>query len=106
VRPPKDGERLFCVINVDAVNFEIRKLRGTDFLDNRRLLSSAGPVEEKRAKENMTGRVLDVRIQSAKAPSGVVINAPPGTGKTVRLQSIAKSIRPETSGSGPDSCCA
>ena len=92
VRPPKDGERYFALIKVEAVNFEDPEVaRNKIFFDNLTPLYPQGRLKMETTKENMTGRVLDLLNPIGKGQRGL-INAPPRTGKTMMLQSIANSI--------------
>src|SRR5207244_4457489 len=61
VRPPKDGERYFALIKVEAVNFEDPEVaRNKIFFDNLTPLYPQGRLKMETSKENMTGRVLDL----------------------------------------------
>src|SRR6478752_6543507 len=92
VRPPKDGERYFALIKVEAVNFEDPEVaRNKIFFDNLTPLYPQGRLKMETTKENMTGRVLDLLCPVGKGQRGLV-NAPPRTGKTMILQSVANSI--------------
>src|ERR1700748_3805848 len=92
VRPPKDGERYFALIKVEAVNFEDPEVaRNKIFFDKLTPLYPQGRLKMETTKENMTGRVLDLLCPVGKGQRGLV-NAPPRTGKTMILQSMANSI--------------
>src|SRR5712672_3547422 len=92
VRPPKDGERYFALIKVEAVNFEDPEVaRNKIFFDNLTPLYPQGRLKMETTKENMTGRVLDLLNPIGKGQRGL-INAPPRTGKTMMLQSIDNSV--------------
>src|SRR6187397_1637706 len=92
VRPPKDGERYFALIKVEAVNFEDPEVaRNKIFFENLTPLYPQGRLKMETAKENMTGRVLDLLCPVGKGQRGLIV-APPRTGKTMMLQSIANSI--------------
>src|SRR5579862_7094959 len=92
VRPPKDGERYFALIKVEAVNFEDPEVaRNKIFFDNLTPLYPQGRLKMETTKENMTGRVLDLLCPVGKGQRGLVV-APPRTGKTMMLQSMANSI--------------
>src|SRR6185437_2584942 len=92
VRPPKDGERYFALIKVEAVNFEDPEVaRNKIFFDNLTPLYPQGRLKMETAKENMIGRVLDLLCPVGKGQRGLIV-APPRTGKTMMLQSIANSI--------------
>src|SRR6187401_3201128 len=92
VRPPKDGERYFALIKVEAVNFEHPdEARNKIFFDN---LTPHYPNERLKletTKENLSGRVLDLLTPIGKGQRGLIV-APPRTGKTMLLQTIANSI--------------
>jgi transcription termination factor Rho len=92
VRPPKDGERYFALIKVEAVNFEDPEVaRNKIFFDNLTPLYPQGRLKMETTKENMTGRVLDLLCPVGKGQRGLIV-APPRTGKTMMLQSIANSV--------------
>jgi transcription termination factor Rho len=92
VRPPKDGERYFALIKVEAVNFEDPEVtRNKIFFDNLTPLYPAGRIRLETTKENLTGRVLDMLCPIGKGQRGLIV-APPRTGKTMMLQSIANSV--------------
>jgi transcription termination factor Rho len=92
VRPPKDGERYFALIKVEAVNFEDPEVtRNKIFFDNLTPLYPAGRIRLETTKENLTGRVLDMLCPIGKGQRGLIV-APPRTGKTMMLQSLANSI--------------
>src|SRR5712691_3624003 len=92
VRPPKDGERYFALIKVEAVNVEDPEIaRRKIFFDNLTPLYPQGRLKMETVKENMTGRVLDLLCPVGKGQRGLIV-APPRTGKTMMLQSIANSV--------------
>jgi transcription termination factor Rho len=92
VRPPKDGERYFALIKVEAVNFEDPEVaRSKIFFDNLTPLYPQERIRLETTKENLTGRVLDMLCPIGKGQRGLIV-APPRTGKTMMLQSIANSI--------------
>ncbi len=92
VRPPKDGERYFALIKVEAVNFEDPEVaRSKIFFDNLTPLYPQARIRLETTKENLTGRVLDMLCPIGKGQRGLIV-APPRTGKTMMLQSIANSV--------------
>jgi transcription termination factor Rho len=92
VRPPKDGERYFAPIKVEAVNFEDPEVaRSKIFFDNLTPLYPQERIRLETTKENLTGRVLDMLCPVGKGQRGLIV-APPRTGKTMMLQSIANSV--------------
>src|SRR6202030_3348662 len=92
LRPPKDGERYFALIKVEAVNFEDPEVtRNKIFFDNLTPLYPQERIRMETSKENLTGRVLDMLCPVGKGQRGLIV-APPRTGKTMMLQSIANSV--------------
>jgi transcription termination factor Rho len=91
VRQPKEGERYFALIKVEAVNFEHPDVaRNKIFFDN---LTPLYP-EERLHLENvgdMSSRVLDLCTPMGKGQRALIV-APPRTGKTMLLQSLAHSV--------------
>ena len=76
VRPPKDGERYFAFIKVEAVNFEDPEVaRNKIFFDNLTPLYPQGRLKMETNKDNLTGRVLDLLCPVGKGQRGL-INAP------------------------------
>jgi transcription termination factor Rho len=91
VRPPKEGERYFALIKVEAVNFEHPDVvREKTLFDN---LTPLYPQERLRLEvsTNMSARVLDLVAPIGKGQRGLIVAAP-RTGKTMLLQAIANSI--------------
>jgi len=92
IRPPKEGERYFALIKVEAINFEPPEMaRDRVFFDN---LTPLYPEEKLRLEtdsENLAGRVLDIMTPIGKGQRALIV-APPRTGKTMLLQNIANSI--------------
>ncbi|HZT71376.1 MAG TPA: transcription termination factor Rho [Terriglobia bacterium] len=92
IRPPKEGERYFALIKVEAINFEPPdEARNKIFFDN---LTPLYPMERLRletTKDNISARVLDLLTPIGKGQRGLIVS-PPRTGKTMLLQTIANSI--------------
>ncbi len=92
IRPPKEGERYFALIKVDAINFEPpEESRNKIFFDNLTPLYPDERFKLETAKDNFSGRVMDLLTPIGKGQRGLIV-APPRTGKTMLLQSIANSI--------------
>jgi len=91
IRPPKEGERYFALIKVEAINFEPPEVAMEKVhFDN---LTPLYPEERIKleVEGNMTSRVMDLLTPLGKGQRGLLV-APPRTGKTMMLQSIANSI--------------
>jgi transcription termination factor Rho len=92
IRPPKEGERYFALIKVEAVNFEPPD-RGRDkiFFENLTPLYPQERIRLETASDNLSARVMDLMTPIGKGQRGLIV-APPRTGKTMLLQNIANSI--------------
>jgi len=92
IRPPKEGERYFALLKVEAVNFEPpESARDKIFFDN---LTPLYPNERyvlETKSEDISMRVMDFLTPVGKGQRGMVV-APPYSGKTVLLQKFANSI--------------
>jgi transcription termination factor Rho len=92
IRPPKEGERYFALIKVDAINFEPpEEARNKIFFDNLTPLYPNERLKLETARDNYSGRVMDLLTPIGKGQRGLIVS-PPRTGKTMLLQSIANSI--------------
>ncbi len=92
IRPPKEGERYFALIKVEAINFEPPDIaRDKVFFDNLTPLYAEEQLRMETNTESVSGRVIDLFIPIGKGQRGLIV-APPRTGKTVLLQTIANSI--------------
>ena len=96
IRAPKDGERYFALLKVESINFEDpEKVRHRINFDN---LTPLYPNEKltfelpnDRDRKDNTPRVIDLVSPMGKGQRGLIV-APPRTGKTMMLQSIAHAI--------------
>ncbi len=92
IRPPKEGERYFALIKVDAINFEApEESRNKIFFDNLTPLYPQERFKLETTKDNFSGRVMDLLTPIGKGQRGLIV-APPRTGKTMLMQNIANSI--------------
>src|SRR5450432_2468600 len=91
IRPPKEGERYFALIKVEAVNFEAPdQARDKLFFEN---LTPLYPQERitLETPDSISSRIMDLWTPIGKGQRGLIV-APPRTGKTMLLQSIAQSV--------------
>ena len=99
IRPPKEGERYFALIKVEAINFEApEQSREKVFFDNLTPLYPDEQLKMELDSENIAARVIDLVTPIGKGQRALIV-APPRTGKTMLLQTIANSItnnHPET----------
>jgi transcription termination factor Rho len=92
IRPPKEGERYFALIKVEAINFEPPdEARNKIFFDNLTPLYPMERIHLETTKDNISGRVLDLLTPIGKGQRGLIVS-PPRTGKTMLLQTIANSV--------------
>ncbi len=92
IRPPKDNERFFALLRIEAVNYE-----NPEKLQNRVLFDNLTPLyPETRINLETSPDEIDMRILNIIAPIGMgqraLIVAPPRTGKTIIMQKIANAI--------------
>ncbi|HLJ16167.1 MAG TPA: transcription termination factor Rho [Bryobacteraceae bacterium] len=92
IRPPREGEHYFALVKVDAINFEPpEEARNKIFFDNLTPLYPYQRIRLETAKDNLSGRIMDLLTPIGKGQRGLIV-APPRTGKTMMLQSIANSV--------------
>jgi len=92
IRPPKDGERYFALIKVEAINFEHPDIaKNKIFFDNLTPLYPNQRLRLEAAPDNLSARVLDLLTPIGKGQRGLIVS-PPRTGKTMLLQTIANSV--------------
>ena len=92
VRPPKEAEKYFALVKIEAVNFESpEEARNKVFFDNLTPLYPNEQVKLETTRENLSARVMDLLTPLGKGQRGLIVS-PPRTGKTMLLQSIANSI--------------
>jgi len=92
IRPPKDGERYFALIKVEAINFEHPDIaKNKIFFDNLTPLYPNQRLRLEASPDNLSARVLDLLTPIGKGQRGLIVS-PPRTGKTMLLQTIANSV--------------
>ena len=92
IRPPKEGERYFALLKVEAVNFENPEMikdkiafdNLTPLYPERRIILETSPQE-------ISTRVMDLLTPMGYGQRGLIV-APPYSGKTILLQKLANSI--------------
>ncbi|MDY6988215.1 MAG: transcription termination factor Rho [Thermodesulfobacteriota bacterium] len=92
IRPPKDNERYFALLKVEAVNFEDpEKSREKILFDNLTPLYPERRIVLEREADNYCVRIMDLLTPIGLGQRGLIVSAP-RTGKTMLLQNIANSI--------------
>ncbi len=92
IRPPKEGERYFALLKVEELNFDPpEKAFERVHFDNLTPLYPQEQLKLETTSDNLGGRIMDLMTPIGKGQRGLIV-APPRTGKTMLLQSIANSI--------------
>ncbi|MEB2308370.1 MAG: transcription termination factor Rho [Candidatus Brocadiaceae bacterium] len=92
IRPPKDSERYFALLRVEAINFENPEIMGEKIVfDDLTPLHPAERIFLEKNPTELETRIMDLVTPIGKGQRGLIV-APPRTGKTVLLQKIANSI--------------
>ena len=92
IRPPKEGERYFALVRVNEIGFEPpENARHLVLFDN---LTPVYPDQQLRMEtdpKNMSSRIIDLMSPIGRGQRALIV-APPRTGKTILLQTIANAI--------------
>lgn len=92
IRPPKEGERFFALLRVEAINGkDPEEIRGRILFDNLTPLYPDKRMDLESAPGEYSMRVMNLLSPIGKGQRGLIVS-PPKTGKTVLLQKIANSI--------------
>jgi len=92
IRPPKENERYFALLRVEAINYE-----NPDRLNEMIVFDDLTPLHPDERfmlevkKDEIEMRIMDLVTPIGKGQRGLIV-APPRTGKTVLIQEIANSI--------------
>ncbi|WP_029894546.1 transcription termination factor Rho [Desulfohalovibrio reitneri] len=96
IRPPKEGERYFALLRVSHIDFEPPEATKKVILfDNLTPIYPDKRFVMENGDKNYSSRVIDLLAPIGTGQRGLIV-APPRTGKTMLLQTIAKSIRANT----------
>lgn len=92
IRPPKETERYFALLKVEAVNYEDpEKAKDKILFDNLTPLYPEERLIMERETEGYSTRVVDLLAPIGKGQRGLIVS-PPKAGKTMLLQNVANSI--------------
>ena len=92
IRPPKESEKYFALLRVEAINFE-----DPEALTEKVVFEDLTPLHPdarfylETTAEEINMRIVDIVTPVGKGQRGLIV-APPRTGKTVLLQKIANAI--------------
>jgi transcription termination factor Rho len=92
IRPPKESERFFALLKVEAVNFENpEEAKKKILFDNLTPLYPDEKIQLEHNKRDYSSRVMNLLTPIGKGQRGLIV-AQPKTGKTILLQKIANAI--------------
>ena len=92
IRPPKESERYFAMLKVEAINYEDPEVARTKVLfDNLTPLYPEERFELEFSARNFTTRIIDLLCPQGKGQRSLIVAAP-RTGKTMMLQDIAHAL--------------
>src|ERR1700722_9499726 len=95
IRPPKEGERYFALLQVSEINFDKPELTKNKILfENLTPLFPEFRLKMERgngSSEDITSRIIDLAAPIGKGQRGLIVS-PPKAGKTMMLQNIAASL--------------
>ncbi|MEW6008444.1 MAG: transcription termination factor Rho [Candidatus Omnitrophota bacterium] len=92
IRPPKEGEKYFALLKVEAVNFENPEtIKDKILFDNLTPIYPHEHLNLESKPDDMSTRIMDLLTPIGKGQRGMIVAAP-YSGKTVLLQKIANSI--------------
>jgi len=92
IRRPKESERYFALLKVEAVNYEDPEVSREKILfDNLTPLYPDRKINFETSHDNYSARIMDLMIPIGFGQRGLIVS-PPRSGKTMLLQNIANSI--------------
>lgn len=92
IRPPKEGEKYFALLKVEAVNFENPEdCKDKIFFDNLTPLYPKDRILLETGQKEVSTRIMDLLTPLGKGQRALIV-APPYSGKTVLMQKVANSI--------------
>jgi len=92
IRPPKENERFFALLKVEAVNYENpEEAKRKILFDNLTPLYPEERINLEYTPANYSTRIMDLLTPIGKGQRGLIV-AQPKTGKTMLLKSIANAI--------------
>ena len=92
VRPPKDQERYYALLKIEAINYlPMKESRNRPLFDNLTPLYPSEQINLEYDAKKLTGRVLNLFAPLGKGQRGLIV-APPRTGKTELLKELAHGI--------------
>ncbi|RAP31985.1 transcription termination factor Rho [Candidatus Marinamargulisbacteria bacterium SCGC AG-410-N11] len=92
VRPPKEGERYFSLLKVEAINWESpEKIKERTLFSNLTPIYPDSKLKLEKDSRSISGRMIDMLSPIGKGQRSLIVS-PPKAGKTTLLKDIANSI--------------
>ncbi|MDE5816142.1 MAG: transcription termination factor Rho, partial [Helicobacter sp.] len=92
VRPPKDQERYYALLKIEAINYQaVDEMKNRPLFDNLTPLFPTQQIKLEYDASKITGRMLDLFAPIGKGQRALIV-APPRTGKTELMKELAQGI--------------
>ncbi len=92
IRPPKDNEKYFALLKIEKINFDDPEIAKDKIIfDNLTPIYPCARIVQETTGTKLPARVMDLFTPRGKGQRALIV-APPRTGKTMLLQSIANSV--------------
>ncbi len=92
IRPPKDNEKYFALLKIEKINFDDPEIAKDKIIfDNLTPIYPCARIVQETTGTKLPARVMDLFTPIGKGQRALIV-APPRTGKTMLLQSIANSV--------------
>ena len=92
IRPPKENERYFALLRVEAINYQDPNLMADKVsFDDLTPLHPDQRISMETSHEDIEGRVVDMIVPIGFGQRGLIVS-PPRAGKTILMQKMAKAV--------------
>nr|WP_315861157.1 transcription termination factor Rho [Bremerella volcania] len=92
IRPPKENERYFALLRVEAVNYQDPNVAAQKvFFDDLTPLHPDDRIRMETTPEEFSGRIIDLIVPIGFGQRGLIVS-PPRAGKTIMMQNMAKAV--------------
>lgn len=92
IRPPKENERYFALLRVEAVNYQDPNVAAQKvFFDDLTPLHPDDRIRMETVPTEVSGRIIDLIVPIGFGQRGLIVS-PPRAGKTIMMQNMAKAV--------------
>nr|WP_261362111.1 transcription termination factor Rho [Bremerella volcania] len=92
IRPPKENERYFALLRVEAVNYQDPNVAAQKvFFDDLTPLHPDDRIRMETTPDEVSGRIIDLIVPIGFGQRGLIVS-PPRAGKTIMMQNMAKAV--------------